>query len=290
MSRIVAIVTGASSGIGRATAKRLARDGYAVVVTARRTDLLDSLAEEVRNEGGECLAFPGDIRDPFHCARLVETSGAWGETEVLIANAGMGYTGPFDLMTDDEMRKLIDVNILGVMRPIREIIPRMKERSSGKIVIIGSVLSRASSPGTAVYCATKHAVVGFADALRHELSSSGIRVISILPGYTSTDFFNAMIQRGDRAVDEIKKYWFFHSPEHVADVIARRIERPVAEVVIGGLNTAVVLLATRLPGLYHRLLDVAEIVGRKIKDHHARKAEESEAQPSEPDSMPNSAS
>lgn len=269
MPRRIAIITGASTGIGRATAKRLAAEDYTVVVTARRALLLESLAEEIRSEGGEAIPFPGDIRDPLHCARLVETAAERGGIEVLVANAGMGYTGPFELMTDEEMKKLVEINILGVMRPVREAIPFLRASAGeggGKIVIIGSVLSRAATPGTAVYCATKHAVVGFADALRHEVASDSIRVISVLPGYTSTDFFNAMIRRGDRAVDEIKKFWFFHSPEDVAEVIARRIRHPVREVVVGGLNTAVVLFATRLPGLFHRALDMADTIGKMIQE------------------------
>jgi short-subunit dehydrogenase len=250
----VALVTGASSGIGEATAKRLAADGYAVAISARRADRLEALAERIRGSGGEALVLPGDITDATFARAVVRAADEWGGLEVVVANAGMGYTGPYELMTDEEMRRLIDTNILGVFRPVQEAIAPMRARGGGKIVIIGSVLSRVATPGSAVYCATKHAVVGFADSLRHEVRRDGIRVISVLPGYTSTEFFDAMIQRGERAVDVVKEYWFFHSSENVADVIARRIAYPCSEVVVGAANTAIVLFATRFPSVFHAVL------------------------------------
>jgi short-subunit dehydrogenase len=254
----VALVTGASSGIGEATARRLASDGYAVAISARRAERLEALAESIRRAGGEALVLPGDITDPDFSRNMVRTAAVWGGLEILVANAGMGYTGPYELMSDDEMRRMIDTNVLGVFRPVQEAIAPMRARGGGKIVIVGSVLSRIATPGTAVYCATKHALVGFADALRHEVRNDGIRIISVLPGYTSTEFFDAMIRRGERSVDAIKKYWFFHTPEDVAAVISRRVAHPCAEVVVGAANTAVVILATRFPGLYHSALALVE--------------------------------
>lgn len=258
--RRVAVVTGASSGIGRATAKKLAEDGYAVLVTARRKELLDALVEEIISDGGEAVAVQGDISLHAHCEEIVRRAADWGQLEVFVANAGVGYSGPFELMADEEIRQLIDVNLLGVLRPIREAIPAMKEQG-GKIVIIGSVLSRLSTPGNAVYCATKHALVGFADALRLEVGHLGIRIISVLPGYTYTEFFDAAIHRGERSIDTVKSFLpktgifsIFHSSEDVAEVISRRIRRPKAEVVVGAANTAIVFIGTRFPGFFRRAL------------------------------------
>lgn len=259
----VAIVTGASAGIGEATARRLAAEGYAVLVTARRVERLECLVAEIRAAGGEAKALAGDIRDAVFCRRLVEESAAWGELEILVANAGMGYSGPFAEMGDDEMLQLIEINVLGVLRTIHAAIPIMRVRRRGTIVIVGSVLSRIATPGAAVYCATKHAVAGFADALRLELRDDLIRVVTILPGYTATEFFDVMIRRGERAVDKIKKYSFFHSADDVARVIVRRIARPVDEVVVGLMNTMIVFAGTRFPGPFRRLIGLVDRVMKR---------------------------
>lgn len=262
-SRPVAVVTGASAGIGAATARRLVAAGYAVVVAARRGERLERLAGEIRESGGEALAVPGDLADAAFCRRLIAEAAAWGELEVLVANAGMGYSGAFTDMADEEIRRLVDVNLLGVVRTVHAALPIMRARGGGRIVMVGSVLSRITTPGAAVYCATKHALVGFADSLRYEVRRDHIRIISILPGYTSTEFFDAMISRGKRGVDKVKRFWFFHSPDDVAEVIARRLEQPVAEAVVGVLNAAVVFLGTRFPAGYRGLMTAIDSLSER---------------------------
>lgn len=253
--RTVALVTGASAGIGEATARRLARDGYSVVLSARRQERLEEIAEEIRSEGGEALVIAGDITSSRFCRQVVSEAAAWGRLDVLVANAGVGSTGMFDEMTDKDIRQLIDVNLLGVLRTVKEAIPVMRDYETGKIVIVGSVLSRLTTSHNAVYCATKHGVVGFADSLRPEVRDSGIRVISVLPGYTDTEFFDVMLNTVERPVDAIKKKWFFHPPEAVADVISRRIRSPRAEVVVGAVNTAVVWFGVRFPKTFGWLFE-----------------------------------
>lgn len=250
--RRVAIVTGASAGIGAATARRLAAEGYAVVITARRADRLQALAAELRAAGHEVESVPGDIRDPAICRSVVERAAAWGSLEAVVANAGVGYTGPFAAMTDDEMRQMVDVNLMGVLRIVRDAIP---ELSPGAVlVLVGSVLSRIATPHNAVYCATKHALAGFADSLRLELRRDGVRVVHVMPGYTDTEFFDVQLRRERRAIDAVKKYWFFFSADQVADVIARRIRNPRAEVVVGAVNAAIVWVGTRFPSVLKGLV------------------------------------
>lgn len=248
--RPVAVVTGASSGIGAATARRLAAEGYAVVVAARRRERLDALAAEIRERGGEALVVDGDIARLEDCQALIRQAAAWGRVEVLVANAGFGHVGPFDEMKDEEIRRLIDVNVLGVLRTVKETIPLFKQNGGGKIVIIGSVLSRIATSYNAVYTATKHAVIGLADALRLELHGTGIRVIAILPGYTATEFFDVALHRVKRAADAVRNTFIMASPDDVAAVIARRIRSPRAETVIGALNLGIVLLARWCPPAY----------------------------------------
>lgn len=251
-NRRVAVITGASSGIGAAAARRLAADGYAVFLTARRGDRLATLAEELRAGGHEVDYVPGDIRDEATCRLVVDRAAAWGRIEAVVANAGVGYTGPFVEMTDDQMRHMVDVNLMGVLRIVKHALPRLS--SGAVLVLVGSVLSRVATPHNALYCATKHALAGFADALRLELRRSRIRVVHVMPGYTDTEFFDVQLRRERRAIDAVKKYWFFFSPDEVAAIIARRIRSPRAEVVVGTFNAAVVWVGTRFPSVLRGLI------------------------------------
>ncbi len=256
--RPVAVVTGASSGIGEATARRLAADGYAVVVAARRADRLEALAEEIRSAGGEALVVTGDIRDLAHCESIVAAAEDWGELDVVVANAGLGCSGPFEETPDEEIRRVLDVNVLGLMRVVKAAIPGLKRRRAGRLVLVGSVLSRFATPGTAVYTASKHAVAGFADSIRFDLEPYGVRVITIMPGYTKTEFFDVMTRVGSESEGLAEKPPIYHTSEDVANVIARRIERPVAEAVVGVANLALVLLATRLPCAFRALIRIVK--------------------------------
>ncbi len=260
-NRRVAVVTGASAGIGAATARRLAAAGYAVFLTARRAERLDALVEELRGAGHEADRLVGDIREDGVCHAIIDRAAAWGRLEVVVANAGVGYTGPFAEMTDDQMRQLVDVNLMGVLRIVRHAIPRLEEEA--RLVVVGSVLSRIATPHNAVYCATKHALAGFCDSLRLELRRARVRVIHVMPGYTDTEFFDAQLRRERRAIDAVKKFWFFHGPDAVASVIERRIQRPRAEVVVGGLNAAVVWLGTRFPSVLRGLVMVVDELAEK---------------------------
>lgn len=274
-NRRVAIVTGASAGIGAATARRLAAEGYAVLATARRGERLSALVDELRVAGHEAEFIVGDIREDEVCRGIIERASAWGRLEVVVANAGVGYTGPFVEMTDEQMRHLVEVNLMGVLRVTRHAIPRIQEE--GRIVIVGSVLSRVATPYNAVYCATKHALAGFSDSLRLELRRARIRVIHVMPGYTDTEFFDAQLRRERRAIDAVKKFWFFHGPEAVAAVIARRIRRPRAEVVVGALNTAVVWLGTRFPSVLRGLVTIVDDLAEKGSDMPGNSGDPSKA-------------
>lgn len=265
--RRVAIVTGASAGIGRATARRLARGGYAVVVTARRVDRLTELERELAAEGLEVMVIPGNIAELTTCERLVRRAADWGHLEVLVANAGFGYNGPIEGMADEVVRQMVDVNILGVVRTVRAAIPRMRaHRESGmaRIVIVGSVLSRVATAGNAVYCATKHALAGFADSLRQDLARENIKVITILPGYTDTEFFEAMPRREAKAsaVAAMRRFKFCHTAEDVADLIVYRIQHPAAESVVGRINGVAVFVATRFPGFFYSVYGAVDRVMR----------------------------
>lgn len=262
--RKIAVVTGASSGIGAATALRLAAEGYYPVITARRSDRLDDLISQMKENGYDGLAIPGDICDPETCHKVIKKAASLGNLEVVVANAGVGYNGAFDAMTDDDVSQMVNVNLMGVLRLVKEALPIMKEAKAGKIVIVASVVSRVASPKNAVYTAVKHAAVGFADALRLEVGAYGIRVISILPGFTKTEFSDSMLRQQERPFDVVKKFWPFSSSEEIAEVIIRRIKNPRAEVVIGGLNTLAVLAARLFPRALYFLIGSIQNMGQQV--------------------------
>lgn len=182
-----AIVTGASSGIGEATSRLLARSGYNVALAARREDRLEDLAAEL---GKNALAVPTDVTDPAACAALVaRTVESFGAVDVLVNNAGLGLYASIAEGDPEDWRRMFDVNVLGVLYATRAAVRHMLERGSGDVVFISSVAGRRvpRADGT-VYAATKHAVTAIAEGLRMDVSERGVRVISVEPGLVRTEF------------------------------------------------------------------------------------------------------
>ena len=182
-----AIVTGASSGIGAATARLLAKEGCNVVLAARREDRLNALAAEL---GEGTLAAPADVTDPAACAALVaRTVECFGSLDVLINNAGLGLYGSIAEGNPEDWRKMFDVNVLGVLYTTRAAVRQMLRQGSGDVVFISSLAGRRvpRADGT-VYAATKHAVNAIADGLRMDVHEKGVRVINVEPGLVRTEF------------------------------------------------------------------------------------------------------
>jgi len=180
----VVIVTGASSGIGRVTAARLARAGTTVVLAARRTDELAALAAEITSAGGSAVVAPTDVRDPDAITALVERATAvTGRLDGLVNNAGIG--GATSILTDDDkVTRMIDVNLLAPVRLMRAVVPIMRRQGSGAIVNIGSVAGEIGIGG--LYSATKFALRGMTDSVRRELIGTGVGVTLIEPGFIDT--------------------------------------------------------------------------------------------------------
>jgi NAD(P)-dependent dehydrogenase (short-subunit alcohol dehydrogenase family) len=183
----VAIVTGASSGIGEATAHCLAKAGYAVVVAARRAELLDRLVAEIHAQGGTALSVPTDLSDTEQTSALVQTAlDSFGRVDVLVNNAG--YSPPFALeqMDRDAMRHVFDVNLLSGMQLIAELTPTMRERGGGRIINISSLSRYVGAPMVAAYAATKGGMEAMTACMRLELSPWNIKLIVIVPGFVDT--------------------------------------------------------------------------------------------------------
>jgi NADP-dependent 3-hydroxy acid dehydrogenase YdfG len=182
-----AIVTGASSGIGEATARLLAAEGCNVVLAARREDRLNSLAARL---GEGALAVPTDVTDAAACAALVARAlERFGSLEILVNNAGVGLYGSVADGEPEDWRKMFDVNVLGVLYTTRAAVRHMLYRGSGDIVFVSSLAGRrVPHPNGTVYAATKHAITAIAEGLRMDLHDKGIRVINVEPGLVRTEF------------------------------------------------------------------------------------------------------
>jgi NADP-dependent 3-hydroxy acid dehydrogenase YdfG len=182
-----AVVTGASSGIGEATARLLSQKKCNVVLAARREDRLNSLAAEL---GEGALAVPTDVTDPAACEALVSRAvGDFGALDILVANAGLGLYGSIAEGEPEDWRRMFEVNALGVLYVTRAAVRHMLGRGSGDVIFVSSLAGRRvpRADGT-VYAATKHALTAVAEGLRMEVHTKGIRVIKVEPGLVRTEF------------------------------------------------------------------------------------------------------
>lgn len=183
----VAVVTGASSGIGKATARALAAAGIQVALAARRKDRLEGLAREL---GAAALAVPTDITDPAACTVLTDrTIERFGSLDILVNNAGIGFYSSIAEGDPGNWRRMFDVNVLGPLYATRAAVRRMLEQGSGHVVFVSSVAGRrVSSVEGSVYAATKHALTAIAEGLRMEVNLRGVRVTVVEPGMVRTEF------------------------------------------------------------------------------------------------------
>jgi 3-hydroxy acid dehydrogenase / malonic semialdehyde reductase len=209
MARPLAVVTGASRGIGRAIALRLAKT-FDIVAVARSRDKLDELAEEIRGGGGDCHVVPVDLRDPRAIARALQDVDA----EILVNNAGLGPIKPFLDLTSDEWHAMVDVNFSALYHVTRALLPRMIEHKRGHVVVIGSIAGCSAFVGGTCYAGTKHAAMAFAECLMLEVREHGVKVSIVNPGSVDTEFSH----RQDTS-------WML-SAEEVAESVAHVIETP----------------------------------------------------------------
>jgi short-subunit dehydrogenase len=183
------IITGASAGIGEASARWLAREGATVAITARRQERLDALKQEIEQSGGRALAIAGDVNNHEFRQMLVgETFKATGRIDALINNAGFGQRGPIEIVPLDSIRQNFETNLFSVIGLTQLVIPIMRKQQSGRIVNISSVAGKVARPLSSIYDATKHALEAISDGLRGELAPFGIQVVVIEPGFIITEF------------------------------------------------------------------------------------------------------
>ncbi len=227
LHRRVALVTGASSGIGRATAFRLAADGAAVALTARRRDRLEALVGEIEATGGRAMAVPADAVALDEVRSVIDaTVEHFGSLDILVNNAGIMKIAPITENNVEDWTRMVDVNVKGVLHFLSATLAVMLEQGSGHIVSVGSLAGRRPFPGGTVYSATKFALRSLAWGLHLELGSAhGIRVTDIQPGFVSTELLD---HDPDTAAtwEEAWKERRTLQPEDVARAIAFAVASP----------------------------------------------------------------
>jgi len=220
----IAIVTGASVGIGRSVALALARRGTHVVLAARRTELLEQVAGEIRSLDREALAVTTDVTDQSQVNHMVDCAiERWGRVDILVSNAGEMVRSYFDTLTVGHIQRSMAVNFYGGVHAILAVLPHMLERGSGHIVAVTSMDGKLGTPKEVPYVTAKFAMTGFIEVLRQEMHGKGIYVSNVLPGRVDT----ALIQN-------LKVSWIQPKmpPEAVARAVLRAIEKRKAEVIL----------------------------------------------------------
>jgi short-subunit dehydrogenase len=216
----VAVVTGASSGIGEATARALAERDAAVVLVARAEDKLRFLEREISAAGGRVLSVRTDVADADSVEAMLErTTEEFGSLDILVNNAGLGLSGRVEDLRAEDLRHVFEVNLVGPLNCVQAALPRM--RRGGRIINVSSVIGKRAIPKVGGYCATKAALNALSDALRVEVAGRGIAVTSVYPGTTRTAF-----RENSRRTKSEKRGWRPRgvTPERVAEKIADAAE------------------------------------------------------------------
>src|SRR3954463_16403660 len=223
----VVAITGASSGIGEATALACAKAGAAVALAARRTDRIDALAERINGEGGRAVAIATDVGEEEQAQAFVERAHSeLGRLDALVNNAGVMLLGPIAGAPTEEWRRMIHANLLGVLYCTHAALPIMLEQGAGDIVNVSSVAGRIARAGSGVYNATKFGVGAFSESLRQEVTERGVRVTLIEPGAVATELVGhnrqEVVEGMRKAFSGIEPI----APEAIADAVLFALGRP----------------------------------------------------------------
>ena len=249
------VITGASSGIGRATAIACAQAGMRVVVSGRREGHLDEVVRKIEEVGGEALAFPADVTDASACESLIDfTIDRLGACDALFANAGVTLGEPTHRTSDDKLREIFDINLFGSMNAVRPAIVHMLGRNSGHVLLCSSCLSLVSVPNHGAYTATKAAQHHMVRAMRTELHGSGIHVSSVHPIGTRTELFDAARQKHGDYTAHNPPSFMMQPPERVAKAVVKCLRRPKPEVWTSCAARIVMALSNATPRLTDRIV------------------------------------
>jgi NADP-dependent 3-hydroxy acid dehydrogenase YdfG len=222
----IVVITGASSGLGQATARLLSSEGAAVVLGARRIDRLQSVADQITRGGGRALALATDVTRRDQVERLVGAAVQnYGRIDVLLNNAGLMPHSPLERLKVEDWDRMIDVNLRGVLYGIAAALPHMRRQEAGHIINVSSVAGHTARPGAAVYAATKHAVLALSESLRQEVKPYNIRTTVISPGALATELVDSVTEP-DIAEGVRKLYDIALPADSFARMVAFAISQP----------------------------------------------------------------
>ncbi len=249
-----ALITGASQGIGKATALLFAKNGYDLIITARTKDQLDSTAEQIKSYGRQVLAIPTDVSDRAAVEELVKLGiEQFSAIDVLVNNAGICMSAPMAETSIDDWETIINVNLWGYIYTIKALLPHLIARKQGNIINVGSFGGKVPLPKMTAYCTSKFAITGLTETLRLELEPQGIHVSGIRPSVTKSDFLERAIfkdrdsqaeQNRRQAMEKMLTSPLASKSEDVAQAIWDAVKHPQAEVIVG---------SAKVPSFLHRL-------------------------------------
>ncbi|WP_207459958.1 SDR family oxidoreductase [Azospirillum sp. SYSU D00513] len=260
LNEAVVVITGASSGIGRATAHAFARRGARVVVAARRPELLDEAVRECEGLDAEALAVPTDVTDPFAVERLADAAEErFGRIDVWVNNAGVTAMGRFEEVPPEVFRQVIETNFFGYVHGARTALLRFRARKAGLLINNASMNAYVAEPFASAYVASKFAIRGLSDSLREEwMDEPGIRICTVLPGVIDTPLFQHAANYEGRPVKAMAPVY---PAERVAETIVRLAERPRREAFVGNSGRMLTLQRRLAPAMTERMM--ARMVDRQ---------------------------
>lgn len=248
----VAVITGASSGIGLACAQQLAAAGVAVVLGARRADRLDDAVRTIRARGQRADSLVTDVTSEDEVVRLIaRAQEVFGRLDIMICNAGFGYYGTVEDTSAATMQRMMDVNFMGTFYGARAALPVFRAQASGHLIIMSSIVGQRGIPLMSGYTATKAAQVGFAESLRSEFAGTGIHVSVVYPVSTETEFRDAMQRDYGQGVAGLGPK---QSVDHVARAVVACVQRPGPEVYPHTMSRGLAILNAVAPGFTDRLV------------------------------------
>jgi len=240
------LITGASQGIGQATARLFANHGYNIVLAARQAERLEATAQEIRAMGQTAIAIPTDVKQPEQVNSLVQKALAqYGSIDVLVNNAGIYISGPAEEFSLDDWHQAIDTNLWGYIHTIHALLPHFLSRQAGTIANVGSIGGLVPIPYLTPYSTSKFAVTGLTRSLHSELAPKGIHVCGIYPNLIKTDFLERAIFRGkdgddlqsrQKQVSQIVGTPVIEKPEDVAKAVWEAVKHKRNEVIVGSAN------------------------------------------------------